>query len=98
MKLHGVIAQFNSVDVNACISSLPLYLQRVIQNNYEVYRYIKKCIPKNLDHPMLCLTCFRPYMYQYTQKTDIEKMVQEMLNICITHPRQRRISTLVVIV
>lgn len=50
-KRHdGIIAQLSSLDVQTSKPSIPLYLQKVIDNHSKVFEYMPKCIPSTLEN------------------------------------------------
>ena len=84
---------------------IPQYLQRIIDKHSIVFEYIPKGLPptRNHDHE-ICLIPgsvppnIRPYTYPYAQKSEIECMVEEMLEVGIIRPIQISYSTPVVMV
>jgi hypothetical protein len=83
---HGVIAQLCSLDVQTSISSAPVDLQIVINNHFKVFEEMPKGLPLARDHnhaihlqPGSLPPNIRPYKYPYAQKSEIERMIQEML-------------------
>jgi hypothetical protein len=102
---HGVIAQLCSLDVQTSISSTPLDLQIVINNHSKVFGEIPKGLPPTRDHdyaihlqPGSVPPNIRPYMYPYAHKSEIERMIQEMLEVNIIQPSQSSFSSPVVMV
>jgi hypothetical protein len=102
---HGVIAQLCSLDVQTSISSAPMDLQMVINNHSKVFGEIPKGLPLARDHdhaihlqPGSVPPNIRPYMYPYAQKSEIEHMIQEMLEVGIIQPSQSYFSSPVVMV
>jgi hypothetical protein len=86
MGHQGVAAQFFSLGVQTYISFTPLDLQIVINNHSNVFGEISKGLSHTWDHAhgihlqLRNLTPnIRPYRYSYAQKSEIEHMIQEML-------------------
>jgi hypothetical protein len=82
-----------SHDVQTNISFAPLDLQIVIKNHSKVSGEIPKGIPPTREHDHdihLQLGSIppniRPCSYTYAQKSDIECMIQEMLEVDIIQP------------
>jgi hypothetical protein len=87
------------------MSSTPLDLQIIINDNSKVFGEIPKGLLPTQDHDHdihLQLESvppkIRPYRYPYAQKSDIEHTIQEMLEIDINHPIQSNFSSQVVMV
>jgi len=83
---QGVIPQLCSLDVQTSKPSFPLDLQGIIDKHSKVFEYIPKGLPptQNHDHDIhLILGSVPPnirlYRYPYAQKSEIERMVEEML-------------------
>jgi hypothetical protein len=102
---QGVIAQLFSLDVQTSKPSIPQYLQRIIDKHSKVFEDIPKGLPtiRNHDHEIHLIPGsvppnIRPYRYPYTQKSEIERMVEEMLEVGIIRPRQSSYSAPVVMV
>jgi hypothetical protein len=100
---QGVIAQLCSLDVQTSKPSIPQDLQRIIDKHSKVFEDIPKGLPptQNHDHEIhLILGSVppnsRPYRYAYDQKSEIERMVEEMLEAGIIRPNQSSYSTPVV--
>jgi hypothetical protein len=96
---QGVIAQLCSLDVQTSKPSIPQDLQRIIDKHSKVFEDIPKGLPptRNHDHeihliPRSVPPNIRPYKYPYTQKSEIERMVEEMLEACIIRPSQSSYS------
>jgi hypothetical protein len=95
-KAHqGVIAQLCSLYVKTSKPSIPLDLQGIIDNHSKVFEYIPKGLPptRNHDHdihliPRSVPPNIKPYRYPYAQKSEIERMVKEMLEVGIIRPSQ----------
>jgi hypothetical protein len=80
---QGVIAQLCSLDVQTSKPSIPLDIQGIIDKCSKVFEDIPKGIPptRNHDHyihliPGSVPPNSRPYRYPYTQKSEIERMVE----------------------
>ena len=81
-------------------------IQEFIDNHSRVFREMPKVIPPTIyDHyhsihlqPGSVPPNIRPYMYPYAQKSEIEHMVQEMLDAIIIQPRQSELYTPLVMV
>jgi hypothetical protein len=102
---QGVIAQLCSLDVQTSNPSIPQDLQRIIDKNSKVFEDIPKGLPptRNHDHeihliPESVPPNIRPYRYPYAQKSEIECMVEEMLEVGIIRPSQSSYSAPVVMV
>jgi hypothetical protein len=102
---QGVIAQICSLDVQTSNPSIPLDLQGIIDKNSKVFEDIPKGLPptQNHDHDSHLILHsvtpnIRPYRYPYAQKSEIERMVEEMLEASIIRPTQSSYSAPVVMV
>jgi hypothetical protein len=102
---QGVIAKLCSLDVQTSKPSIPQDLQRIIDKHSKVFEDIPKGIPptRNHDHeihliPGSAPSNIRPYRYPYTQKSEIEHMVEEMLEVGIIRPSQSSYSGSMVMV
>jgi hypothetical protein len=102
---QGVIAQLCSLDVQTSNPSIPQDLQGIIDNHSKAFEYIPKGIPptQNRDHDIHLIPGsvppnVMPYRYLYAQKSEIERMVEEMLEVDIIRPSQSSYSALVVMV
>ena len=102
---RGVIAQLCSLDVQTSKSSISPDLQKVIDKHSNVFEYILKGLPPPRDHDHVIHLILasvppniRPYRYPYSQTSEIEHMVEEMLEARIIRPSQSSYSTLVVMV
>jgi hypothetical protein len=102
---HGVIAQFCSLDVKTFVSFAPLDLQLVINNHSKVFGEIPKVLSRAQDHnhvihlqPGSVQPNIRPYIYPYAHKSEIERMIQEMLEVDIIQTSHSYFSSLVVMV
>ena len=86
-------------------SAISPYLQKVIDKHSKVFEYIPKGLPPPRDHahsihliPRSVPPNIRPYRYPYGQKSEIERMIEEMLDIGIIRPSQSSYSAPVVMV
>jgi hypothetical protein len=102
---HGVIAQFFSLDVQAYISFAPLDTQTIIINHSKVFGEIPKGLPPTQDHDHdihfqsgSLPPNTRPYRYPYAHNSEIECMIQDMLDVDIIQPSQSSLFSLVVMV
>ena len=91
----GVIIQLFSLDIQTSKTSIPQYLQRIIDNHSQVFEDIPKGLPptRNHDHEIHLIPGsfppnIRPYRCPYAQKSEIERMVEEMLEVGIIRPSQ----------
>eukprot|EP00253_Pinus_taeda_P032580 PITA_32580 len=100
----GVIAQLCSLDVSTSESSISPDLQKVLDNHSKVFETPKGLPPvRDHDHDIHLIPGsvppnIRPYRYPYVQKSEIERMVAEMLEAGIIQPSQRSFSAPVVLV
>jgi hypothetical protein len=92
---HGIIAQLCSLNVQTSIPSAPMDLQKVIKNHSKIFGEIPKDLPPtgNHDHaihlqPESVPPNIRPSRYPYAQKNEIERMIQEKLEVGIIQPSQ----------
>jgi hypothetical protein len=102
---HGVVAKLCSLYVQASRPFAPVNLQKVINNHSKVFGEMPKVLPPTQDHDhaihlqlISMPPNFRPYRYPYAQKSEIENMVQEMLEVDIIQPSQSAFSSRVVMV
>jgi hypothetical protein len=102
---QGFIAQLCSLYVQTSKPSIPQYLQGIIDKNSKVFEDIPKGLPptRNHDHEIHLIPGsvppkIRPYRYPYTQKSEIEHMVEEMLEVGIIRTSQSSYSAPVVMV
>jgi hypothetical protein len=102
---QGVISQLFSLDVHTSKPSIPIDLQGIIDKHSKVFDYIPKGLPptRNHDHVIHLITGsvspnLRPDRYAYAQKSEIECMVEEMLEVGIIRPIQSSYSAPVVMV
>eukprot|EP00253_Pinus_taeda_P007924 PITA_07924 len=100
----GVIAQLCSLDVSTLESSISLDLQIVLDNHSKVLE-TRKGLPPIHDHdhaihliPGSVPPNIRLYRHPYAQKSEIERMVAEMLEAGITQLSQSSFSAPVVLV
>jgi hypothetical protein len=97
---QGLISQLFSLYVQTYKPSIPLDIQGIIDKHSKVFEYIPKGFPptRNHDHDIhLILRSvppnIRPYRYPYSYKSEIERMVEEMLEVGIIRPSQSSYST-----
>jgi hypothetical protein len=102
---QGIIAKLLSLDVQTSKPSIPQDLQRIIDKHSKVFEDIPKGLPptRNHDHEIHLIPGsvppnIRPYRYPYAQKSEIECMVEEMLEVGIIRPSQSSYSAPVVMV
>jgi hypothetical protein len=102
---QGIIAQLCSLDVQTSKPYIPQDLQGIIDKHSKVFEYIPKGLPptRNHDHEIHLIPGsvppnIRPYRYPYAQKSEIERMVEEMLEDGIIIPSQSSYSAPVVMV
>ena len=82
---RGVIAQLCLLDISTLESSISLNLQNVLENHSKVFETPKGLPPiRDHDHaihliPRSVPPNIRPYRYPYAQKSEIECMVEKML-------------------
>ena len=102
---QGVITQLCSLDVQTYKSSISPDLQKVMDKHSKVFEDVSKDLPPPRDHdhanPLVSGSVapnIRPYRYPYGQKSEIERMVDEMLEAGIISPSQSSYSTPVVMV
>lgn len=100
----GVIAQLCSLEVPTSKSSISPDLQNVLDNHPKVFE-TPKGLPHVRDHdhaihliPGSVPPNIMPYRYPYPQKSEIERMVVEMLEVGIIQPSQSSSFALVVLV
>ena len=92
---QDVIAQLCSLDVQTSKTYIPQDLQRIIDKHSKVFEDIPKGLPptQNHDHEIHLIPGsvppnIRPYRYPYAQKSEIERIVEEMLEAGIIRPSQ----------
>jgi hypothetical protein len=102
---QSIIAQLCSLDVQTSKPYISQDLQGIIDKHSKVFEYIPKGLPptQNHDHEIHLIPGsvppnIRPYRYPYAHKSEIERMVEEMLEVGIIRPSQSSYSTLVVMV
>jgi len=98
----SIIAQLCSLEVQTLKSSISLNLQKVLHNHSKVFE-TPKGLPHIRDHAIHLIPGSVPpkiklYKYPYAQKSEIECMVAEMLEIRIIQPSQTSFSAQVVLV
>eukprot|EP00253_Pinus_taeda_P002551 PITA_02551 len=100
----GVIAQLFSLGVQTSKSSISPDLQKVSDNHSKVFE-TPKGLPPIHDHdhvihliPGIIPPNIKPYRYPYAQKSDIEHMVEKMLEAGIIQPSQSYFSSPLVVV
>jgi len=101
---QGVVAQLCSLEIQTTKSSISLDLKKVMDNHSKVFE-TPKGLPPIHDHdhaihliPGSVPPNIRPYRYHYSQKSEIERMVAEMIEADIIQPSQSSFSTPVVLV
>eukprot|EP00253_Pinus_taeda_P027532 PITA_27532 len=100
---RGVIAQLCSLEVPTSKSSISPDLQKVLDNRSKVFE-TPKGLPTICDHdhaihfPGSVPPNIKHYRYPFAQKSEIECMVAEMLEVGIIQPSQIYFSTPVVFV
>ena len=84
---RGIIAQLCSLDLKTSRPSISLDLQKVMDKNSKVFQDVPKGLLPPRDHYhaiQLILGSvppnIRPYRYPYGHKSEIERMVEEMLD------------------
>eukprot|EP00253_Pinus_taeda_P034002 PITA_34002 len=98
-----VISQLCSLDVSTSESSISPYLQKVFDNHSKVFETPKGLPPiRDHDHAIHLIPGsfppnIRQYRYPYTQKSEIENIVAEMLEASIIQPSQSSFSPPVVL-
>jgi hypothetical protein len=102
---QGIIAQLCSLDVQTSMPSILQYLQGIFDKHSKVFEDIPKGLQptRNHDHEIHLILGsvppnIRPYRYPYAQKSEIERMVEEMLEAGIIRPSQISYSAPVVMV
>jgi hypothetical protein len=102
---QGIITQLCSLDVQTSKPFIPQDLQRIIDKHSQVFEDNPKGLPltRNHDHeihliPRSVPPNISPYRYPYAQKSEIECMVEEMLEASIIRPSQSSYSAPVVMV
>jgi hypothetical protein len=102
---QGVIVQLCSLDVKTSKPFIPLDFQGIIDKHSKVFEDIHRGLPPTHDHdhcihliPGSVPPNIMPYRYPYAQKSEIECMVEEMLEARIIRPSQSSYSAPVVMV
>jgi hypothetical protein len=102
---QGVIAQLCSLDVQTSKPSIPQDLLGIIDKHSKVFEDIPKGLPPTRNHyheihliPGSVPPNISPYRYPYAQKSEIERMLEEMLEASIIRPSQSSYSAPVVMV
>ena len=101
---RGVIAQLCSVEVPTSKSYISTDLEKFLDNHSKVFETLKGLPPIFCnDHVIhLILGIFppniRPYRYPYVQKSEIEHMIAELLEVGLIQPSQSSFSAPVVLV
>eukprot|EP00253_Pinus_taeda_P032526 PITA_32526 len=101
---QGVIAKLCSLYVSTSKSSISPNLQKVLDNHSKVFETPKGLPPiHDNDHAIHLIPGsvppnIRPCRYPYVEKSEIERMVEEMLEAGIIQPSQSSFSTPVVLV
>jgi hypothetical protein len=102
---QGIISQLFSLYGQTYKPSIPQDLQGMIDKNSKVFEDIPKGLPptRNNDHEIHLIpgnvpSNIRPYIYPFPQKSEIECMVEEMLEASIIRPSQSSYSAPVVMV
>jgi hypothetical protein len=102
---HGVIVQLYLPDVQTSKPYIPLHLHGIIDKNSKVFEDIPIGLPptRNHDHSIDLIhgsipPNIMPYRYPYSQKSEIECMVEEMLEDGIIRPSQSSYSPPMVMV
>eukprot|EP00253_Pinus_taeda_P008252 PITA_08252 len=100
----GVISQLFLIDVSTSKSSIAPDLQKVLDNHSKVFETPKGLPPiRDHDHAIHLIPGsvppnIRAYRYPCAQKSEIERMVAEMLEASIIKPSESSFSALVVLV
>jgi hypothetical protein len=102
---RGLVSQLFSLDVQKSMSSSPLDFKMVINNHSTVFGDISKGLPLNRDHDHAIhfqlenvAPNTRPYGYPCAQKSEIENIIQETLEVSIIKPSQSYFSSPLVMV
>ena len=102
---YGVIVQLCSFYVQICEAPIPICFERVSDNHSKVFVDMPKELPPSWEHdhdihliPMILLPTIRPYRYMYAQKSEVEHMVEEILEDRIIGPTQRAFSAAMIMV
>ncbi|KAH9291218.1 hypothetical protein KI387_043599, partial [Taxus chinensis] len=99
----GFVAQLFSLEAHHSNTFIPTDMQAVIDEHSVVFGEIPKGFPPKRDHdhaiqlvPRSQPPNIRPYRYPYMQKSEIEKIVQEMLEAGLIRHSQSAYSSPVV--
>ncbi|KAH9297684.1 hypothetical protein KI387_029366, partial [Taxus chinensis] len=102
---EGFVAQLFSLEAHHSKDIIPSDMQAVLDAHSVVFENIPKGLPPKRDHdhaiqllPGSQPPNIRPYRYPYVQKSEIEKIVQEMLEAGIIRHSQSAYSSPVVMV
>eukprot|EP00253_Pinus_taeda_P022126 PITA_22126 len=101
---RGVIAELCSLEVSTLESSISPNLQNILDNHSKVFETPGGLSPmRDHDHAIHLIPGsippnMRPYRYPYVQKSEIERMVTEMLEDGIIKPSQSSFSAPIVLV
>lgn len=91
---HGVVAQFNAIQVVET-KSLPIHpeMQQILNNHLPVFDKPHELPPSRGEHdhsitlvPGAQPPNVRPYRYPFTQKNEIEKIIKEFLEAGVIRP------------
>ena len=103
---HGVVAQFNAIQVVET-QSLPIHpeMQQILNNHLSVFDKPHELPPSRGEHdhsitlvPRAQPPNVRPYRYPFTQKNEIEKIIKELLEAGVICPSISPYSSSVVMV
>jgi hypothetical protein len=102
---QGVIVQLCSLYVQTSKPSIPLDIQGIIDMQSKLFEDIPRGLPPTCNHdhaihqtPRSVHPNIRPYRYLYAQKSEIEHMVEEMLEAGIIRPSQSSYSAPMVMI
>jgi hypothetical protein len=102
---HGLLAKLCSLGVQTSRPSIPVDLQKVFDNHSKVFEEILKGFPPVQDHdhaihlqPGSVPPNIRPYSYPYVQRSEIERMIKEMLEVDVIQTSQGDFSSPMVLV
>eukprot|EP00253_Pinus_taeda_P011630 PITA_11630 len=91
---HGVVAQFNSIQVVET-KPLPIHpeMQQILNNHLSFFDKPHELPPSREEHdhsitlvPRAQPPNVRPYRYPFTQKNEIEKIIKELLEVGVIRP------------
>eukprot|EP00253_Pinus_taeda_P031748 PITA_31748 len=103
---HGVVAQFNAIQVVETKPS-PIHpeMQQILNNHLPVFDKPQGLPPSRGEHdhsitlvPGAQPPIVRPYRYPFTQKNEIEKIIKELLEVGVIRPSISPYSSPVVMV